>query len=207
MAVVTHIEERRSLIHVDVDGRLLCKVKKSFFQKLPLSEGDVLDEQQYLDRLAALQLNACYEDALSLLDFSARASGEMRRKLLLKGYLEPVVDAAIQRLSENRLIDDARYAERVVESACGKVGLFALKRKLRAKGIDEETAEAALDAVDEADQLDAAKHLAQKLLHKYAAQDERQARAKISQALARRGFSWDVVSAALEGLFNGDWDE
>lgn len=204
MAIVSNIEERRGLVYIDVDGRLLCAIRKAFFAKAPLTEGDALDEGQYLDRMAGLQLNAAYEEALTLLDFSARASGELKRRLMRKGYLEPAVDAVIARLSENRLVNDQDYAQRVVDSASGKpVGYYALKRKLRAKGVDEDALDLALSSVDEDGQRAGARKLAEKLLPKYHGQEKRQARAKLSQALARRGFSWDVIDSALDGL----WDD
>lgn len=205
MAIVSSIEERRALIQVDVDGRRLCNVKKVFFKQLPLKEGDVIDEIAYLDRLASIQMNACYEDALSLLDFSARASGEMRRRLIQKGYLEQVANATVARLEENRLIDDNDYAERLVQSAERKpVGRYALQRKLRAKGVDEDAVESALESIDDDAQRKSAIQLIEKLSPKYAHLPARESRAKLSQALARRGFSWDVISSALDGSMEED---
>ena len=194
------------MIIVEADGRRLCTMRRAFFRKLPLAIGDAIDEEQYLDRLAQLQLDDCYEAALSLLDFSMRATGEMRKKLALKGYLPAAIDASVMRLIENRLLNDADYAERVVEQSANKsVGLYALKRKLRAKGVDEETAEAALAAIDPVDQVRAARALAEKLCAKYAHLPRREARAKLSASLARRGFSWDSIYLALDGLFDEDF--
>lgn len=212
MAIVSHIEERRGLIYIDADGRRLCAVKKRFFQKMPVSEGDVLDEEAYLDRLSSLQLNAAYEEALSLLDVCARATGEMRKKLSQKGYLEPAVDAVIERMTQNHLLNDEDYAERIVQSGQGKsMGYYAIKRKLRSKGVDEDAVEQALDLVDDEEQKVAARALAEKLSRKYHGQEWRIAKGKISQSLARKGFSWDVISSALDGLEDGfssaDWDD
>jgi len=208
MAEVSHIEERRGLVYIDADGRRLCAVKKVFFDRMPVREGDALDAEAYLDRLSALMFDAAYEEALTLLDYSARASGELRDRLLRKGFLAPAVDAVIERLRESRLIDDGEYAERMVQGARGKpIGLYALKRKLRAKGVDEDAAERALESVDEASQTAAAKALAERLAPRYHGQDPRAARAKLSQALARRGFGWDVISAALDGFGGEDWSD
>ncbi len=205
MAIVTNIEERRGMMIVDADGRRLCSVKRRFFKQLPLQVDEAIDEEEYLDRLAQLQLNPCYEDALSLLDFSMRATGEMRKKLQLKGYLPPAIDAVIERLLSSGLLNDADFAERMVQQQAGKpVGFYALKRKLRAKGVDEEAAEAALENVDEDEQVAAARALAEKSLRKYGGLERREARAKISQALARRGFTWDAIGRAMEGLFDGE---
>ena len=62
-------------------------------------------------------------------------------------------------------------------------------------------------------QQNAALELARKLSARYAGQPARSARAKLSQAMARRGFSWDDISWALnqleeqDALFSEDeWD-
>jgi regulatory protein len=132
----------------------------------------------------------------------------MQKKLLTKGYLPNVVDSALARLMENRLVDDERYAQHMVESSKGKpIGQFALRRKLKAKGVDEDAAQAALSEIDEQSQLDAAQQLARKLLPKYIDQKQYIARAKLSQALARRGFSWDVIASTIESvLSDDDWE-
>ena len=205
MAVISNIEEKRGLIVIEADGQRLCAIKRAFFKQLPLQIGDAIDEDQYLDRLAQLQLNPCYEAALTILDFSMRATGEMRKKLKLKGFLEPAIDATIARLLESRLLNDDDYAERVVEQAQRKpVGRYALKRKLRAKGVDEESVEAALEQISDADQVRGAIALAEKLGKKHQDLPKREAKAKLSAALSRRGFSWDSISAALAHHFDDD---
>lgn len=207
MAIVTNVEARRAWVEIDADGRRLCAVKERFFRAMPVRVGDAIDGERYLDALARIQLGPCYEDALSLLDTSARATGEMREKLRRKGYLPPAVDAAVQRLTESGLLNDADYARRLVQGASGRpVGLYALKRKLRAKGVDGAAAEAALEDVDGDEQAKAARGLAEKLAAKYAGLDGREARAKVGQALARRGFPWDAIGTALEGLFDASDD-
>ena len=208
MAIVSAVETTRGMTRVYVDGRELCRLKQSFFKKLPLVEGQAIDENEYLDRLSALQMPSAYEDALTLLDFSARASGDMKKQLIMKGYLEQVADAVVERMKSNRLIDDESFARRMVETAQNKpVGRYALGRKLRAKGAESIAVDQALALIDDDQQRASARILAEKLLRKYAGDDRRQARAKLSQALARRGFSWDVISSALDGLFNGEeWD-
>ena len=57
-----------------------------------------------------------------------------------------------------------------------------------------------LPAAGVAAQLSAARALVQKLAPRYAGQPPRQARGKLSQAIARKGFSWDVIASALECL-------
>lgn len=200
MAIVSEIRESRGLIEIQTDGATFARVREAHFQKCPLNPGDEIDEN-YLQRVASIQFAEGYEAALTQLDYCARTRTELSDALRRKGYVEPAVDAILARLSENGLIDDARYARRMAELQSKKpVGVYAFRRKLRAKGISEEDAEAALEAFDDAQQQDAALAEAQRLYRKYEALPARQARAKLSQALARKGFPWDAISMALDQL-------
>ena len=84
------------------------------------------------------------------------------------------------------------------------MGVYALRRKLKAKGISDEDADAALEAFDDDQQQAAARRAAEKLLKRYEGLPRREARAKLSQALARRGFGWDSVRAAVDALLSDD---
>ena len=201
MAIVTEIREIRGLVEVVVEGAVLARVRKAHFEKLPLSAGDDIDAAAYLDRLAAIQFSDGYEAALTSLDRSARTAKTLSDSLRRRGYVPPAIDAVIARLTENGLIDDARYAQRMAELSTSKpVGVYAFRRKLRAKGISDEDAAEALSAFDDDQQRDAALEAARRLVRKYEALPEREARAKLSQALARRGFGWDAIESAVDDV-------
>ena len=200
MATITDIRDLRGVIGIYADGTLAMRVAKKHFSKNKLSVGDEFDAVEYADSIAAIQLADAYEAALTCLDFSQRSAAELIKKLVSRGYVRPAAEAAVARLSEAGIIDDSLYAKRIAETGSRKnVGVYAMKRRLMAKGFSEEDTESALEALDDAQQLAAAKATADKLRSKYASQPPREARMKLSQALARRGFSWDVISRALDG--------
>ena len=202
MAIISLIEKRGPVYRLYADGRLLTAVDRASFERAPLHEGDEVDEEKYLEALALTQEKPAYEAALTALDRSAKTEMALRRWLSQRGYLEGAIDAAIARLRRARLIDDGAIAERMTEAgATGGMSKNAIKRKLRSKGVGEEEIESALESVSDEDQLSSAKRLAEKLSPRYAQEERHAARAKLSQALARRGFSWDVIAQALEGLF------
>ncbi len=202
MAVVTDIRENRGMVEIILEGASFARLRKCYFEKCPLAAGDDIDETAWLDRVAAAQFADAYEAALSSLDRSARTAHDLSNALRRRGIVQPAIDAVISRLTENGLIDDARYAQRMAELQASKpVGLYAFKRKLRAKGISDDDVEDALAAFDDDQQRVAALQAAQKLYRKYEVLPEREARAKLSQALARRGFTWDAIEGAIEALF------
>lgn len=205
MGIVTGLREFRGVVIVALDGCDALRVRRTHFEKRPLAEGEAVDPQAYEDSVAAIQLADAYEAALTALDSRAQTARELERALLNKGYVRPAVEAAVERLRENRLIDDARIAGRIAESSADKpVGVYALRRKLKAKGISDEDANAALEAFDDDQQQAAARRAAEKLLKRYEGLSRREARAKLSQALARRGFGWDSVRASVDALLSDD---
>ena len=211
MGMISGIEEIRGRIAIYVDGVAFLKLKKKEFDELPVEIGDDLDEEEYLSRLCARQIKPAYESALNLLSARDMTAHDMISALKRRGYLEPVAESVCERLIENRLIDDSRYAQRYVElRQDSAVGRYAMKRRLRAKGIDENTAEEALEVLDDESQLTTAKELAKKLSRRYETEEPYARKSKLSQALARRGYSWDVVREAVESLgmdedFESDW--
>jgi len=203
MGVVTEIRENRGMVEVLVDNATLARVRKAHFDRCPLSKGEEIDAPAYIDRLAAVQFPDGYEAALSSLDASAKSAMELSRSLRRRGYVQPVVEAVVARLEENGLIDDAGYARRMAELQSARpVGVYAFRRRLRAKGISDEDAEEALGAFDDEQQQAAALAAARKLYRKYEVLPEREARSKLSQALARRGFGWDAIESAIDQLMD-----
>lgn len=203
MSTVTAIEKRGPVYLVYTDGRLFTRINRAAFEHRPIKEGDFIDEDAYLEAMALSQEPLAYEAALSALDRAAKTERALTRHLLDRGFLPGPAESAVGRLKRARLIDDAAIAERLTQAgvASGR-SKNALKQKLRAKGVGDEDIESALEGVSDEDQLVSAKKLAAKMRPRYERLEKRTARAKLSQALARRGFSWEVIDQALEGLFD-----
>ena len=203
MPIVTAIAQRRGLVEIDVDGFTAIRIRKAHFDQCPLREGDDIDPDDYVNRVAGIQFANGYETALSTLDYSNRSAKEIAGALRRKGYVEPCIEAVVARLTENRILDDRRYAERLAELQSKKpVGVYAFRRKLQVKGISEEDAMEALSTFDDGQQRAAALEAARKLYKKYADLPRREGRAKLSQALARRGFGWDAIGSAVDQMFD-----
>ena len=203
MATITGIEHTRGMVQIYADGTLLFRVREAHFEKCPLHEGDDIDPDAYLDRLAGVQFNDAWESALTGLERSARTEKEIADSLRRRGYVPRVIESVLERLKETRLVDDALYADRMAELQSKKpVGLYAFKRKLRAKGISDDDAAGALETFDDAQQQAACLEAAQRLYKKYEALPPREGKARLSQALMRRGFGWDAIEGALDQLFS-----
>ena len=92
------------------------------------------------------------EAALHFLEARQRSVAEVRRRLGSVGYREQLVGAAIERLTELGMLDDAAFATLWIESRdrARPRGERALRAELGQRGVDRTTVDAALVARREA---------------------------------------------------------
>lgn len=201
MSLFLDKEETRGVVTVIFDDRIRIKIRKKDYEKYPLDRDQEIEIEEYENRIAAFQAPEAYEQALSLLDYSARTESEIKKKLSMKGYLDIVTQSVVERLKEARLVDDRQLAERITENAGSRgIGAFALKRKLKQRGISEDDIEYASALMDEEKEKEGALRECQRLYRKYASLPAREAKAKLSAGLSRRGYSWEAVSEAIESV-------
>lgn len=203
MGIISGVELTKTRASIYIDGVIFLKMKRRDFDEMPVREGEYLEEEEYLNRLCARQSKPAYETALNLLTARDMTAHDLLLALKKRGYLQSVAESVCERLYENRLIDDARYAQRYVElRQDAPMGRYALKRKLRAKGLSDEVVDEALETLSDENQLENAKLLAARLDRRYVDETPYVRRNKLSQTLARRGFSWDVAKEAIDSLID-----
>ena len=205
MAYIRSISEVRGVVRAETDEGASIAVRRAHFDRMPLREGDEADLAEYEKAVAALQENDCYEAALTLLDRSEKSARQVTDRLVRAGYVPKAARRAVARLVKNGLIDDARYAKRIAENAqASAAGVYALRRKLMGKGMDEETVEEALRGFDGEQQRAAAAKAAESCARRYEKLPPREAERKLAQALVRRGFSWEAAQCAARERFGED---
>lgn len=133
------------------------------------------------------------EKALELLSLRQMSCKEMRDKLVQKGYDETAAESAVEWLSDNRLLNDESYAAAVVRHYAAKgYGEGRIKTELSRRGIAKDLWDGALENMPESDsKID--KFIASRLKDP----EDREQIKKVSNALFRRGYSWDEIRAAL----------
>lgn len=135
------------------------------------------------------------DKALYYLQFSGKTENEMRKKLAEQGFSPASVDDAVSFLRKYRYLNDEDYAYRYLEKNGKKKSRKQIIFELQRKGIDRETIQTVMEEVpvdEEAQILD--------LLKKKGFSGDEADRAeqqKISAYLARKGFSYEVISSAL----------
>lgn len=200
MDVITDIRHERGKFHITINGSEKVVVPAPLFRERPLSEGEPIDLEEYDHWLMVRQYRAALDRAVALLASRARSRREVKTRLLQSGYRPCTVEMVLYKLKRERLLDDGDFARQWVEARVNrKLGRNRIARELRDKGVSAEEAEAALTAIDEDDQLEAAVQLAKKLLC-HARQDEPSAKTaqRVVAMLLRRGYGYGLARQALE---------
>lgn len=205
MAVIKQIESLRLRSKILYDDESVLFVRKKDITENSLKAGMQTDPVRLYAKIRTAQMDEAYESALCSLDYCARTKKEICKKLEMKGYLPEVCEAVCERLCDVRLLNDEDIARSIVEKQkhAGK-GRYSIAQKLRSRGIDESMTTEVLEELSDSEQKSICLETAKKLSPKYKALPEREYRSKLSQALARRGFSWDTIEYALEHLSIGE---
>lgn len=136
-----------------------------------------------------------YEKAIKLLSIRLHTTGELRRKLQMKGYTPADILEVLRKLEELKFLDDRRFAEMFVDNLkrYKYFGYFGIKAKLAARQVPGDVAAAVLAEFFSAeDEQAVAERLLKKLKRAGKNTYEKQAR-----AFASRGFRSDVIHSVL----------
>jgi regulatory protein len=201
---ITAIEPQRlhpERVNVHVDGAFLLGLSAELVLAEPLRVGDEIDEARLADLEVKDQAWKARDAALSLLSYRARTAVELKRRLKRKGFDDEVAASTVERLDRLGVVDDAAFAESFVRDRVRlrPHGMRRLGQELRAKGVDEDVARAAIAEVmdrEGATELDLA-HAAAARWKPRPGEDPARARARLAAFLARRGFGGDAVRAVL----------
>lgn len=161
---------------------------------LRLYSGRELDAQDIEQLKQASERALTLEKALEMLSRRAMSRAELVKKLADKGVDEDTAEYCSTWLVEHSLIDEESYAAAVARHYAGKgYGAGRVRAELSRRGIARDLWDGALDAMPQND--DKIDKFISSRLHDPGDRDEVR---KLSQALFRRGFSWDEIREAME---------
>ena len=175
------------------DGRSLV-VSETVLARFYLYPGKELEETEIQEIETASDLQAVKEKAYRLLDRRAMSRKELVRKLTEKEVAQSDAEETVDFMAEIGLINDAHYAVTVVEHYGAKgYGQRRVEQELWRRGIAKDLWEQALESLQSGDdKLDRFIH--SKL--QGSVPDPREKK-RVADGLARRGFSWDEISAGF----------
>ena len=166
-----------------------------------LKVGAELDEKKIEQLQAEDARERAFQQAMLFLSYRARSESEIRKNLQKHEIPEAVIDETLDQLRRDGLANDGQFAKAWVENRSEfrprSRRLMALE--LRQKGLDDESTKSALENVnDEPLAYDAAK----KRAARYKDLEWNDFRKKLTDFLARRGFSYSVTSIVVARVWN-----
>lgn len=202
MRKITAIEvQKRSpnRVNIHLDGEFafgLARIVAAW-----LRVGQELSDEKVEQLLAADAKERAYQQAMLFLSYRARSESEIRRNLRKHEIPEPVIDETIVRLRLEGLANDAEFASAWVENrnTFRPRSRRLMSLELRQKGLDEEAIRSAMENVDDEA---SAYEAAQKRAARFKGLEWNDFRKKLSEFLARRGFSYSVIAPVVTRIWN-----
>lgn len=204
--MVTEVKKMSGYHRVVFSDGSALKVPDALYYDFRVRAGDPVDREHYEKQLSAHAFEYALDRAGRALAARDMTQAQVEKKLLSAGYPQDAVARVMETLTRYDFVSDERYAERYVSGRSARYGRGRILRELRVKGVSEETAKEALEGLPEEDEREAALRQARKLSVRRDLTDPAERR-KTAAALARRGFSWDIVSGVISELAGGDGED
>jgi regulatory protein len=151
------------------------------------------------DKIKARARNNAY----ALLRQRPRSVYEIRSRLKLKGYADPLIEDVVASLERAGELNDERFARFWVESRMhmNPAGDVVLKHELEKNGISDGIIEAVLnEKAEKYDEYELALSMAKERFERLKKLDRRKATKRIYDLLLRRGFKYDNIRRVVENL-------
>ena len=166
-----------------------------------LHSGAELSDAEYNELYSASTLSLAKARALRIINTRPMSRREMYDRLVSKGETPDNAELCADWLCDMGLINDRSYAASVVRHYAAKgYGVSRIKQELRRHGIDRALWDEALEELPEQDD-----YIERFLRSRLTDPGDRAQVKKVSDALFRRGYSWEQIKHALNN-FNSQED-
>jgi regulatory protein len=166
-----------------------------------LKTGQELSEEKIEQLQVEEARERAFQQAMLFLSYRARSESEIRQNLRKHEIPEPVIEQTLERLRQGGLANDHQFARAWVENRATfrprSRRLMAME--LRQKGLADEAVSSAVENVDDEA---LAYEAAQKRATRFKSLEWNDFRKKLSDFLARRGFSYSVIAPVVTRIWN-----
>lgn len=164
-----------------------------------LNKGQEINESELKTIIFEDEVKTAFNLAVKFLSYRMRSVKEIQDYLRKKDMGPEVIDKVVQRLKHHRYIDDSEFAKMFVESRkrTSAKGPAAIRQELRRKGVPEGEAVKAISEFSTEEQIQVAAVFAAKQAKRHKKKSNADMKRSIMQTLAGKGFSRDVIDAAL----------
>jgi len=202
MKKITAIEVQRrtpNRVNIHLDGEFafgLARIVAAW-----LRVGQELSAEKIEQLIAEDARERAYQQAMLFLSYRARSESEIRKNLRKHEIPEPVIDQTIERLRQDGLANDDQFAQAWVENrnTFRPRSRRMMAMELKQKGLADEAIQSAIQNVD--DDV-SAYEAARKRAARFKGLEWNDFRRKLSEFLARRGYSYSVIAPVVTRIWN-----
>lgn len=203
MPIITKISTQKNTkdrYNIFLDEKFAFGVDEEVLIRFDLRKGKELSELDLIQIQHEDEIRKAFNAAIQFLSYRMRSEQEVRTYLKKKEWDEPVVEAVVQKLYERKYLDDKEFACAYVRTQIngGKKGPNIISQELKEKGISSIHIEYALEEYKVDQQIEHAINLGNKVVKQNQKHSQRILKQKIEQFLLTKGFSFDIISIALE---------
>ena len=210
MATITAIEfqkRNKDRVNLYLDGKYFMSLYAELIYRFKLEKG----QEVHIDDLTEIIKKDDFEKAKNrALNFISRAekSEKKLRDKLKDEFVPEIIDMVVDFMKKYGLVDDERYADRIVNNDLNfkRLGKNRIKQNLYSKGITSEDIERKISDIDVDIELENAVFLGQKRLGKLKNELPHKKRTKLYQHLVYKGFDYTTVNRALRRLLDEEDD-
>ena len=202
MKKITALEVQRNnpnRVNVHLDGEFafgLARIVAAW-----LRVGQQISEEKIKQLIAEDARERAYQQSMLFLSYRARSESEIRRNLRKHEIPEEVIEQTLERLRQDGLANDDQFAQAWVENRATfrPRSRRMMAMELKQKGLADEAIQSAIQNVDdEASAYEAAK----KRAARFKGLEWTDFRKKLSEFLARRGYSYAVIAPVVTRIWN-----
>lgn len=200
--VITKVQAQKAKnrFNIYINDEYAFPVDDNLLVQYRLIKGKELTKEDIEELREKGELSKGYQAALHYLNFKMRSEKEIVDYLKKKEYqtIEPI----IEKLKDNRLINDEEYAKSFVRtnSLLKLEGPKKIERTLYTKGLSKGDVLTGLDEYSRDKQQENASKLAEKVLNRQRNKSSREMNQKIREQLMTHGFDSDVIQRTLDEI-------
>ena len=200
MPIITLIkpQKKKDRVNIYLDDKFGFGIDLENFVKLGLKVDQELSDKEIEDIVKKAEFQKTLDKLLRFATLRPRSEKEIRLWLRRKKVHESLFSKLFDRLNHLELIDDEKFAKWWVEQrqSFRPKPKRILNIELRTKGIKKEIIEKVLGET-KIDEEKMARELLNKKMYKWKALPAREACQKMSQYLAGKGFSWEMIEKVV----------
>ena len=193
--LITAIEPRRKgLSALFIDGEFAMNLDTQALLENRFDVGRDISDEDLKEMIELSNERRAKEKALWLISYRSHSKKELKDKIR-RTCDDSAAEKAVERMEELGLVNDEEYARQFARKLLlqKKMSRRAAMLEMSRKGVDKETAEAALDEVD----VDYRENIRYIIEKKYRDIGDEKIKRRAVAALQRLGYGWDDIRAVL----------